>query len=170
MHYDKDFSLWMTTKIGNPQFPPEIEADVTLINFVIMQDGLTEQLLVSWKNSYTRFKAARRVDCVFFGAFWKNRRLYGGLQTSLTPSAHPFRVSSTEGVPVLQGIVVMKEEPSLEAHKHALVQRLAEGRKRLQDIEDQILRLLTSARGYLLDDLELIRVLQVRRLAALVHL
>lgn len=55
----------------------------------------------------------------------------------------------------------MKEEPSLEAHKHALVLKLAEGRKRLQDIEDQILRLLTDARGCLLDDLELIRVLQV---------
>ncbi|KAL8275155.1 hypothetical protein Esti_000905 [Eimeria stiedai] len=102
--YDNDFLLWMTTKIGNPLFPPEIEADVTLINFVIMEDGLTEQLL---------------------------------------------------------GIVVMKEEPSLEAHKHALVMRLADGRKRLQDIEDQILRLLTDARGCLLDDLELIGVLQV---------
>lgn len=55
----------------------------------------------------------------------------------------------------------MKEEPSLEAHKHTLVLRLAEGQKRLQDIEDQILRLLTDARGCLLDDLELIRVLQV---------
>ncbi|KAL8433754.1 hypothetical protein ACSSS7_003651 [Eimeria intestinalis] len=102
--YDKNFSLWMTTKVGNPQFLPEIEAHVTLINFVIMQDGLTEQLL---------------------------------------------------------GIVVMKEEPSLEAHKHALVMRLADGRKRLQDIEDQILRLLTDARGCLLDDMELIGVLQV---------
>lgn len=56
----------------------------------------------------------------------------------------------------------MKEEPSLEAHKHALVIRLAEGRKKLQDIEDQILRLLTDARGCLLDDLELITALQVR--------
>lgn len=55
----------------------------------------------------------------------------------------------------------MKEEPSLEAHKHALVIRLAEGRKKLQDIEDQILRLLTDARGCLLDDLELITALQV---------
>lgn len=47
--FDDSFSLWMTTKIGNPLFPPEIEAEVTLINFVIMQDGLTEQLLVSTK-------------------------------------------------------------------------------------------------------------------------
>lgn len=60
----------------------------------------------------------------------------------------------------------MKEEPSLEAHKHALVLKLAEGRKRLQDIEDQILKLLTAARGYLLDDMELIRVLQVSTRAA----
>lgn len=47
MSYDSGFSLWMTTKIANPQFPPEIEADVTLVNFVIMQNGLTEQLLVT---------------------------------------------------------------------------------------------------------------------------
>lgn len=46
MPYNSGFSLWMTTRIANPQFPPEIEADVTLVNFVIMQDGLTEQLLV----------------------------------------------------------------------------------------------------------------------------
>lgn len=40
----------------------------------------------------------------------------------------------------LLGIVVRKERPELEEQKDSLVIRIADGKKRLQDLEDEILR------------------------------
>ena len=41
----------------------------------------------------------------------------------------------------LLGIVVRKERPELEEQKDSLVINIASGRKRLQELEDEILRL-----------------------------
>ncbi|OXB70414.1 UNVERIFIED_CONTAM: hypothetical protein H355_012305 [Colinus virginianus] len=103
VRYDPAFKLYLTTKIANPDFTPEVVSAVNLVNFTVKEDGLTAQLL---------------------------------------------------------GIVVMKEEPRLEEQKNELVVKLAEGRRRLQDLEDEILRLLTNSQGSLLDDVELVATLQ----------
>jgi len=57
------------------------------------------------------------------------------------------------------GTVVAKESPEVEAKKNALVVQNARMRKQLQETEDQILKLLTSASGDILDDEELIDTL-----------
>jgi dynein heavy chain len=44
--YDGLFKLFMTTKMPNPHYSPEICIKVTLINFTVTQEGLEEQLLV----------------------------------------------------------------------------------------------------------------------------
>jgi len=43
--YDNDFKLFMTTKLPNPHYPPEVCIKVTLINFTVTFEGLEEQLL-----------------------------------------------------------------------------------------------------------------------------
>lgn len=43
--YDDGFKLYMTTKMPNPHYPPEICIKVTLINFTVTFEGLQEQLL-----------------------------------------------------------------------------------------------------------------------------
>ena len=45
MDYSPDFQFFMTTKMSNPHFLPDVSTRVTLINFVITFDGLKEQLL-----------------------------------------------------------------------------------------------------------------------------
>ena len=39
------FKLFMHTKLSNPHYPPEIQAECTLINFTVTESGLEDQLL-----------------------------------------------------------------------------------------------------------------------------
>jgi len=43
--YGEGFKLFMTTKMPNPLYPPEVCIKVTLINFTVTSSGLEEQLL-----------------------------------------------------------------------------------------------------------------------------
>jgi len=43
--YAKDFKFYMTTKLRNPHYLPEVSTKVTLVNFMITFEGLSDQLL-----------------------------------------------------------------------------------------------------------------------------
>lgn len=43
--YDPKFKLILQTKLANPHYKPEMQAQATLINFTVTRDGLEEQLL-----------------------------------------------------------------------------------------------------------------------------
>lgn len=38
--YSQDFKFYMTTKLSNPHYLPEISIKVTIINFTVTQEGL----------------------------------------------------------------------------------------------------------------------------------
>lgn len=40
-----NFSLYLHTKLQSPHYPPEIQAECTLINFTVTESGLEDQLL-----------------------------------------------------------------------------------------------------------------------------
>lgn len=106
VEYNSDFRFYITTKLSNPHYSPEVSTKAALVNFAIKEQGLEAQLL---------------------------------------------------------GIVVKKESPELEKQKDDLVLRIAAGRKRLVELEDEILRLLNEAKGSLLDDEQLVNTLQVSK-------
>lgn len=43
--YDKNFRFYMTTKLSNPHYLPEVCIKVTIINFTVTKSGLEDQLL-----------------------------------------------------------------------------------------------------------------------------
>jgi len=45
MDYDDKFRLYMTSRLGNPHFSPELAAKATIIDFTVTQGGLEQQLL-----------------------------------------------------------------------------------------------------------------------------
>ncbi|XP_048373762.1 dynein axonemal heavy chain 2 [Sphaerodactylus townsendi] len=66
----------------------------------------------------------------------------------------------------LLGIVVRKERPELEEQKDSLVLNIAAGKRKLKELEDEILRLLNEATGSLLDDVQLVNTLQTSKITA----
>lgn len=106
LDFSKDFRLYITTKLPNPHYTPEVSTKVTLVNFSVKEEGLEAQLL---------------------------------------------------------GTVVQLEEPRLEAQKSELVVTVASGKRKLQDLENTILRLLSEAKGSLLDDQHLVDTLQASK-------
>ena len=45
INYSSDFRFYVTTKLRNLHYLPEVTAKVTLLNFMITYEGLAEQLL-----------------------------------------------------------------------------------------------------------------------------
>ena len=104
--YHENFKLYITTKLRNPHYTPELCTKVSLINFMITVDGLEDQLL---------------------------------------------------------GVVVAKERPDLAEEKNQLIIQGASNKKQLADIEDQILAVLSSSEGNILEDENAVKILSASK-------
>ncbi|XP_052771287.1 dynein axonemal heavy chain 2-like isoform X2 [Mya arenaria] len=109
IEYNPEFRFYITTKLSNPHYTPEISTKTTIVNFAVKEQGLEAQLL---------------------------------------------------------GIVVGKERPDLEEKKDSLVRSIADGKKKLVELEDEILRLLNETKGSLLDDEALVNTLQASKITS----
>jgi dynein heavy chain len=45
IEYSSDFRFYITTKLRNPHYLPEVATKVSLLNFMITPEGLEDQLL-----------------------------------------------------------------------------------------------------------------------------
>ncbi len=90
---------------------------------------------------------------------------------ALTRSRSPARCSlPTPPTPLqgledqLLGIVVAKERPDLEEEKNKLIITGAENKRKLKEIEDEILRVLSASEGNILEDEGAVNILQSSKL------
>ena len=54
VEYDRKFQLYLQTKLTNPHYKPEIQAQCTLVNFIATEKGLQDQLLAKVVNAEKR--------------------------------------------------------------------------------------------------------------------
>ena len=62
--YSPEFRFFITTKLANPHYRPEIAAQSTLLNFIVTEEGLEDQLLAQVVNKEKPELGEKRTDLV----------------------------------------------------------------------------------------------------------
>lgn len=110
IEYDKNFKFLLTTKYSNPHYLPEVSTKVTLINFMITLEGLSDQLLGIVVEKENPELQTKKEQLVIEGAQNKNK-----LQEIEDSILHTLQNSSdilgdAAGIAILENAKVVSED------------------------------------------------------------
>uniref|UniRef100_A0ACB8FUS7 Dynein heavy chain 11, axonemal n=1 Tax=Sphaerodactylus townsendi TaxID=933632 RepID=A0ACB8FUS7_9SAUR len=88
--FNKNFRLLLHTKLANPHYKPELQAQTTLINFTVTEDGLEDQLLAETVN-------IERPDLEKIKSLLTKQQNEFKIQLKLLEDDLLFRLSAAEG-------------------------------------------------------------------------
>ena len=69
IEYHPSFKLILQTKLANPHYKPELQAQCSLINFTVTRDGLEDQLLAEVVKAERPDLEETKVQLSFFFLF-----------------------------------------------------------------------------------------------------
>nr|CAI5817756.1 unnamed protein product [Callosobruchus analis] len=107
--FNKNFMVYMTTKLANPMYTPEIFARTSVIDFTVTMKGLEDQLL---------------------------------------------------------GRVILTEKRELETERTNLIKDVTANKRKMLELEQNLLHKLTTTQGSLLEDVTVMQVLNVTKTTA----
>ncbi|CAH8851278.1 unnamed protein product [Trichobilharzia szidati] len=114
--YNTNFRLILQTKLANPHYQPELQAQATLINFTVTRDGLEDQLLATVVS--------------------KERPDLERLKSNLTKQQNEFKIT----LKTLEDSLLAKLSSSDGNFlgDHSLVENLETNKKTAKDIEEKV--------------------------------
>ena len=151
--YSEDFQFFVTTKLANPHYSPEVCIKVTLVNFTVTFEGLEDQVNPNpspGPNPNPTPSPSPNPN--------PNPNPDPNPDPDPIPNPDPDPNPSPNPNQLLTDVAAI-ERPDLVEKKESLVLQISEGRKTIQELEDKILHLLATSTGNILDDEDLINTL-----------
>ncbi|CAE7729558.1 DNAH7 [Symbiodinium sp. CCMP2456] len=121
VEYNEEFRLYITTKLPNPHYSPEICVQVTLLNFMVTPDGLQDQML-----GILVAKACRKRAFVSLGFCDCRGARHGGL-----PGRARSGEEATESAPPLRSL----DKRAIESQAALRIIESAQSKAQLKEIE-----------------------------------
>nr|CAH8820074.1 unnamed protein product [Trichobilharzia regenti] len=114
--YNANFRLILQTKLANPHYQPELQAQATLINFTVTRDGLEDQLLATVVS--------------------KERPDLEKLKSNLTKQQNEFKITLKQLEDSL--LAKLSSSDGNFLGDHSLVENLETNKKTAKDIEEKV--------------------------------
>lgn len=108
--YAKEFKFYLTTKLRNPHYLPEVSTKVTLVNFMITFEGLSDQLLNQVVEKENPELQTKKEALVIEGAKNKNKLQEVEDQILATLQGSDDILGDAAGIEILQNAKVVSED------------------------------------------------------------
>lgn len=112
IEYAKEFKFYLTTKLRNPHYLPEVSTKVTIINFMITYEGLSDQLLNQVVEKENPELQTKKEALVIEGAKNKNKLQEVEDQILHTLQTSEDILGDAAGIEILQNAKVVSDDIS----------------------------------------------------------
>jgi dynein heavy chain len=119
--YDPNFQLYLQTKLSNPHYIPEVQAQCTMVNFTVTESGLEDQLLALVVGIERPDLEAQRADLIQAENDFKVQ--LSGLEANLL-----FRLANAEG-DILEDIELIENLEETKRTSAEIAVKVAEGQE-----------------------------------------